>query len=120
MTGVEILAEEIVYKTNVFNSGFWIAAGITFVSLVTVVIISCIQSGDFDSNDFCGILLLLLLAFAVGILAGIIVDECSTDREINYIKYQVTIDDSVFMNEFLDKYEILDQEGKIYTVRERD
>lgn len=23
------------------------------------------------------------------------------------------------MNEFLDKYEIIDQEGKIYTVRER-
>ena len=28
-------------------------------------------------------------------------------------------DDSVSMNEFLDKYEILDQEGKIYTVKEK-
>ena len=34
--------------------------------------------------------------------------------------YKVTIDDSVSMNEFMDKYEILDQEGKIYTVKERE
>lgn len=40
--------------------------------------------------------------------------------DISYIKYKVTIDDSVSMNEFLDKYEILDQEGKIYTVKERE
>ena len=33
--------------------------------------------------------------------------------------YKITIDDSVSMNEFLENYEILDQEGKIYTVRER-
>lgn len=34
-------------------------------------------------------------------------------------RYQVTIDDSVSMNEFQDKYEIIEVEGKIYTVRER-
>jgi hypothetical protein len=39
---------------------------------------------------------------------------------VNYIELKVTIDDSVLMNEFLDKYEILDQEGKIYTVKERE
>lgn len=32
--------------------------------------------------------------------------------------YKVTISDEVSMNEFLSKYEIIDQEGKIYTVRE--
>ena len=34
-------------------------------------------------------------------------------------EYKVTIDDSVSMNEFMDKYEIINQEGKIYTVREK-
>lgn len=33
--------------------------------------------------------------------------------------YQVTTDDSVSMNEFQNKYEIIKVEGKIYTVKER-
>ena len=33
--------------------------------------------------------------------------------------YQVTVDDSVSMNEFQNKYEIIKVEGKIYTVKER-
>ncbi len=33
--------------------------------------------------------------------------------------YQVTVDDSVSMNEFQNKYEIIKIEGKIYTVKER-
>lgn len=33
--------------------------------------------------------------------------------------YKVTISDEVKMNDFLEKYEIIDQEGKIYVVRER-
>lgn len=41
-------------------------------------------------------------------------------NDIDYIEYKVAIDDSVSINEFLDKYEILDQEGKIYTVKERE
>lgn len=36
------------------------------------------------------------------------------------IGHNDSFDDSVSMNEFLDKYEILDQEGKIYTVKERE
>jgi len=32
-------------------------------------------------------------------------------------EYKVTIDDTVSLNEFNEKYEITDQEGKIYTIR---
>lgn len=32
-------------------------------------------------------------------------------------EYQVTIDDTVSMNEFMEKYEILDQQGRIYTIK---
>lgn len=35
-------------------------------------------------------------------------------------RYQVTVDDSVNMNDFLSRYEIIDVEGKIYTVKEID
>lgn len=34
-------------------------------------------------------------------------------------EYKVIIDDSVKYNEFIEKYEVIDQEDEIYTVRER-
>jgi len=38
----------------------------------------------------------------------------------SYVKYKVTIDDSVSFNEFNAKYKVLKQEGKIFTVVERE
>lgn len=35
-------------------------------------------------------------------------------------QYKVAVSDEVLMNEFNEKYEIVEQEGKIYTVRERN
>lgn len=35
-------------------------------------------------------------------------------------EYKVIIDDNVSVNEFIEKYEIIDQEGKIYTVIEKE
>lgn len=34
-------------------------------------------------------------------------------------EYKVTISDEVSMNEFMKKYEIINQDGKIYTIKER-
>jgi hypothetical protein len=34
-------------------------------------------------------------------------------------EYKVIIDDSIKYVEFMEKYEVIDQEGEIYTVRER-
>lgn len=38
--------------------------------------------------------------------------------EPDHTRYKVTISDEVKLVEFLDKYEILDTEGEIYTIRE--
>jgi hypothetical protein len=120
MNGVEILAEEVIYKFQLFNIGFWIAASVVLVILGGAVIISCIRCSSFDEDDFGIMFLILILAFAVGLLGGAIVYKFDTNKEIDHIEYQVIIDDSVSMNEFLDHYEILGQNGKIYTVKERN
>ena len=120
MNGVEILAEEIIYQFNPFNTGFWIAASIALVVMGGAAIISCIQTGSFDGGDFMGMLLILVLAFFIALFVGVAVDQCGADRKIDHIEYQVIIDDSVSMNEFLDYYEIVGQNGKIYTVKERN
>ena len=62
-----------------------------------------------------------MLGIISGIMAGAIFGGGIFATPASYeTHYKVAIDDSVSMNEFLDKYEILDQEGKIYTVKERE
>ena len=111
MTGVEILSSKIMYNTILPE--YWIAIGLilafTFICLTIYFYVNL--------NDWAAILCLILLVVSVVIMClGVI----SNKNSIDYIEYKVTIDDSVSMNEFLDKYEILDQEGKIYTVREKE
>lgn len=57
---------------------------------------------------------LLIVCIALTIVSGCLITEDKYET-----RYQVTVDDSVSMNEFQDKYEIIEVEGKIYTVRGR-
>ena len=57
---------------------------------------------------------ILVVCVVLFIVCGCLVPEDKYETH-----YQVTVDNSVSMNEFQDKYEIIEVEGKIYTVRER-
>ena len=57
---------------------------------------------------------ILIVCVVLFIICGCLIPEDKYETH-----YQVTIDDSVSMNEFQNKYEIIEVEGKIYTVRER-
>ena len=70
----------------------------------------------FIIDDYSSILA-AICAIAAGALAVILF--CNIPEKKYETRYQVTIDDSVSMNEFQNKYEIIKVEGKIYTVRER-
>lgn len=115
MNGIEILSTTEVATTTAWNTtacaiAFWITMAI------------CIGFGiyfsitDYDWSWFLlaaifGVLLSLLMMAFVGYIT-----EYPTAYET---QYKVTIDDNVSMNEFNEKYEIVSQEGKIYTIRER-
>ena len=57
---------------------------------------------------------ILVVCVILCIVCGCLVPEDKYETH-----YQVTVDNSVSMNEFQNKYEIIEVEGKIYTVRER-
>lgn len=57
-----------------------------------------------------------IFAIVAGALAVILF--CNIPEKKYETRYQVTVDDSVSINEFQSKYEIIEVEGKIYTVRE--
>ena len=116
MTGVEILAMEEIVTDSVFNwTVFWIVLGVLFgVFIISGIIISVVQ---YDwSVVVVGVFLGLFAGIFFGSLSG---NEASIPTEYK-TQYKVTISDEVSMNEFLEIYEIIDQEGKIYTVRERN
>ena len=57
---------------------------------------------------------ILVVCVVLFIVCGYLIPEDKYETH-----YQVTVDNSVSMNKFQDKYEIIEVEGKIYTVRER-
>jgi hypothetical protein len=57
-------------------------------------------------------------AIFASILSFIVLAVSSVDTT-EVTEYKVTIDDSVSYIEFTEKYEVINQEGEIYTVREK-
>ena len=111
MNGVEILSSEAIYNT--FLPEWCIAIG--FILIVTF---AALMAWNIAEERFG--LMLICLVLLIGSFFVMILSDTDNKHDVNHIEYKVTIDDSVSMNEFLDKYEILDQEGKIYTVKERE
>lgn len=109
MTGVEILVTQEVATTFGFCwAGFFtlIIAGIVFgVSFYLLY------------ENIPWIIFIFVFALAGAFFVGLNADGAPTEYETHY---KVTISDEVQMNDFLDSYEIISQEGKIYTVRERN
>ena len=115
MNGIEILSTAEVVAATAYNTtacviAFCITMGICIGFGIYFSITDYTWSWLFVAVVF-GILISLLVLVAV-----VDITEYPTDYETYY---KVTIDDSVSMNEFNEKYEIVSKEGKIYTIRER-
>jgi hypothetical protein len=111
MNGVEILSSEIIYNTILPE--YWLGIGLGCAIIFIFAMALCFANDHIILGFIC-----LALGFSIGIVGSLGGTLSTTD--ISHIELKVVIDDSVSMNEFLDKYEILDQEGKICTVKERE
>lgn len=117
MSGVEILAtEEVAIAWASWNwKGFLLTVGLCFL---VAVITGVLANGSEDWR--LGLTIFLVVFVAGSAFFGTLIG-CTTGEPIEYeTQYKVIIDDSISMNEFTEKYEIIDQEGKIYTVREKE
>lgn len=115
MNGVEILSSKQVAIAWEYNwTAFWIAFALICFVAVLVGIAKSIDSCDWTYLIACAVIGIIIGAF----LAAMIGDM--TNIPIKYTnQYKVTISDEVLMNEFTEKYDIISQEGRIYTVREK-
>lgn len=116
MNGVDILTSEEVVAEYAFNfMSFWIVVAIVGIgSLVYSIYQVCEYNYSWPIIPALTILFTFIGA-TVGVGLGML-----TQTPIKYeTQYKVVISDDVKMTDFLDKYEIIDTEGKIYTVREK-
>lgn len=76
-------------------------------------------SDKWSEQRFDAVLLIGSTLFIHGLVFTILFYK--TENPISYkIQYQVTADDSVSLNEFLENYNIISIDGKIYTIEEKN
>ena len=114
--GVEILSQSEVGTNIAMN--WWVFGIIVGIFVVIGFIISAINTQP-DGIEWLGCIFIGLLTGLVGCLIGYIGGMVAGEPTEFETQYKVIISDEVQMNEFLEKYEIVDQEGKIYTIREK-
>lgn len=121
MEGVRILAEQIIYKENLVAEllfGLSVGAATVIGIVLLTVLFATLESGDFAFVPFLGVSIFIGL-FIASLFLAIKFYEDWQYKEIDYVEKKVILGDTVQMNEFLNHYEILDQDGEIYIVRER-
>lgn len=110
--GVTILATEIVNKPAPWLE---ILGCILTIALVCGFLLSVLFI--FFESDW--LLTVGVPMFICAAVLGLITCILSTNITIpDYNTYEVILDDSVSMNEFMNTYEVLEQRGQIYVVKE--
>ena len=115
MQGVEILSEQQVVTDIVGNStAAWTVAIVVFVIFVIYGLIQLAHGECFDG----------LCCVGFGLIFGLLLWGATymvTQKPTAYeTQYQVIVTDEVSMNEFYENYRVIDHDGRIFTVRERD
>lgn len=118
MEGIEILATEKVAIAFGFNWGIF-----AFMFVITGTLLAMLGwlLGEEVFNSMVATAIYITVAIVLAMLLGCAAaedDQCTPTKYETH--YKVTISDEVPMNEFLERYEIIDQEGKIFTVREKE
>lgn len=109
MNGVIIL-NNYEYLTNFGSISLMSILCVWFLAAAIVSLFILLKNKCNSWKEF----VILVIGGALSIICGGLIPEYKYET-----RYQVTVDNSVSMNEFQDKYEIIEVEGKIYTVRER-
>ena len=108
LNGVEILSQEVIPVMK-FHYDWKIIVVTLLVAMIVYALVAILF------NDIIGLILALFV-----VLIGMYIDCTTKDKVSEYIRYKVTISDDVNFVEFTERYEVLEQDDKIYTIRERD
>lgn len=111
MQGVEIL-------NTTYRYASLIAPIYISYLMLACIIIGIIGILTIDYEKVQKIMITLFAVCVIGIFGSIIGALIPTDK-ITDTRCQVIISDDVSLTEFYEHYEVIDQDGKIFTVREK-
>ena len=115
--GIEILSQSEVGTDISIN---WAAFGAVLgLSIILGVVCAFWCFSPHELDEWIVSVLMILIFVIIGVVFGVLLGYATGDPVKYETQYKVTISDEVQMNEFLEKYEIIDQDGKIYTIREK-
>ena len=114
MEGVRVLAENAVMLTQ--YDFVWNVWTIFFYTLAAVLVAFAIWGAAYKEDS---VLIFTSIFVVISIFLGTGIAENEGKSEVfDYTEYKVIVDDTVNMNEFMSKYEVLDRDGEIYIVKE--
>ena len=116
INGIEILSQTEVGTNTPMN---WWVFGLFVVMFFIIGFVLAVIEGRPEGVEWLGCVFIGLLVGIIGCLFGGLLGTVAGEPTEFETQYKVTISDEVQMNEFLEQYEIIDQEGKIYTIREK-
>ena len=114
LEGIEILAQTEIMETAYVIQYLTVCFTVLMIVGVIVFFVSLVVDNEFFVT-YGGVQTMLgaIVAFVCLLLSDVITEP--TGR----YEYQVTIGDNVSITEFYEKYEVIDQNGKIWTIREK-
>jgi len=115
LKGIEVLSQAEVVAEAIFNwKAFWIAFAVVGVIGIIISIIALHDVG-WDAVAIFAAVIVVVAGGLTGAMMGAVFEIPKTYET----QYKVIISDEVQMNEFFEEYEIVDQDGKIYIIREK-
>ena len=110
MSGVEILNETAIATNSVGAVIVIVIGAIILVGSLIVSVDSCLD------GDLLPVLIGIFPLVISGLYIGMGITKLNQPTETHY---QVLVDESVPLNEFYEKYEVIGVDGKIYTIKEK-
>ena len=99
------------------TTSVWVCDNIAFdILLISTVIIAMSLFLSLVNDDGAGIVIFLLTTSLILLFSTVIAYK-TLGEEVS--EYKVTISDTVSFKDIYGKYEIMNQEGDLYTIRER-
>lgn len=103
------------------DATWFVLGGMAFAFAIVVILGVWDYGWPLDGDKWFAVIASGALMSILGaILGGVIWSGVSDDAKRSTTTYDVLISDEVKMNEFNEKYEIVSQNGNIYTIKERE
>ena len=117
INGLEVLSQTEISTAKALNPlAFW---ALTLIFFSVGVAFCYFELKPITAGEWAGSITIIFLITLLGCAFGYIVGM-STGKPTDYeTHYKVLISDEVSLNEFNEKYEIIEQDGKIFEIKEK-